>query len=157
MEDRNVCPIRLLHASPSTDLGQHARDLVRRKKRYSIRDIEPAAYPVEGEELFRKIVAELTSLLVFDKDETDLPSGAIATALWIMSTHYYEPFPAEGDPPRRSVRHHPTRLMISAGTIRSGKTRLLDTTACLGRRVLRASNVWSEPLCSGHASASVRP
>ena len=60
-----------------------------------IRDIDPAAYPVEGEELFRKIVAELTSLVVFDKDDTDLPSGAISTALWIMSTHYYEPFPAE--------------------------------------------------------------
>ena len=33
--------------------------------------------------------------------------------------------------------------MISAGTIRSGKTRLLETTACLGRRVLRASNLSS--------------
>ena len=91
-----------------------------------IRDIEPAAYPVEGEELFRKIVAELTSLVVFDKDDTDLPSGAIATALWIMSTHYYEPFPAQGEPPDDPF-DHATRLMISAGTIRSGKTRLLET------------------------------
>ena len=41
---------------------------------------------------------ELTSLVVFDKDDTDLPSGAIATALWVISTHYYEPFPAEGEP-----------------------------------------------------------
>src|SRR5262245_6805891 len=107
-----------------------------------IRDIEPAAYPVEGEELFRKIVAELTSLVVFDKDDTDLPSGATATALWIMSTHYYEPFPAQGEPPDDPF-DHATRLMISAGTIRSGKTRLLETTACLGRRVLRASNLSS--------------
>src|SRR5262245_35058691 len=105
-----------------------------------IRDIEPAAYPIQGEELFYKIVAELTSLVVFDKDDTDLPSGAIATALWIMSTHYYEPFPAQGEPPDDPF-DHATRLMISAGTIRSGKTRLLETTACLGRRVLRGSNL----------------
>ena len=59
-----------------------------------IRDIEPAAHPVDGEELFRKLVAELTGLVVFDKDDTELPSGAIATALWVISTHYYEPFPA---------------------------------------------------------------
>ena len=107
-----------------------------------IRDIEPAAYPVDGQKLFAKIVAELTSLVVFDKDDTDLPSGAIATALWIMSTHYYEPFPAQGEPPDDPF-DHATRLMISAGTIRSGKTRLLETTACLGRRVLRASNLSS--------------
>jgi hypothetical protein len=105
-----------------------------------IRDIDPATYPVEGQKLFAKIVAELTSLVVFDKVDTDLPSGAIATALWIMSTHYYEPFPAQGDP-LDDPFDHATRLMISAGTIRSGKTRLLETTACLGRRVLRASNM----------------
>jgi hypothetical protein len=105
-----------------------------------IRDIEPAAHSVEGKELFRKIVAELTSLVVFDRDDSDLPSGAIATTLWIMSTHYYEPFPAEGDASDDPF-DHATRLMISAGTIRSGKTRLLETTACLGRRVLRASNM----------------
>ena len=64
-----------------------------------IRDIEPAAHPVDGEELFNKIVAELTSLVVFDKEDTDLPSGAIATALWVISTHYYEPFPAAREPP----------------------------------------------------------
>ena len=107
-----------------------------------IRDIKPAAYPVEGEELFRKIVAELTRLVVFDKDDTDLPSGAIATALWIVSTHYYEPFPEHGDPIDDPF-DHATRLMISAGAIRSGKTRLLETTACLARRVLRASNLSS--------------
>jgi hypothetical protein len=106
-----------------------------------IRDIEPATYPVEGEELFRKIVAELTSLVVFDKDDTDMPSGAIASALWIMSTHYYEPFPPQGEPD--DPFDHATRLMISAGTIRSGKTRVLETAACLCRRVLRASNLSS--------------
>ena len=87
-------------------------------------------------------MAELTSLVVFDKDDAELPSGAIATALWVISTHYYEPFPARGDP-LDDLFDHATRLMISAGTIRSGKTRLLETIACLGRRVLRASNLSS--------------
>ena len=91
-----------------------------------IRDIEPAAHPVDGEEIFRKLMAELTGLVVFDKDDAELPSGAIATALWVMSTHYYEPFPARGDP-LDDFFDHATRLMISAGTIRSGKTRLLET------------------------------
>ena len=42
-----------------------------------IRDIEPTAYPVDGEELFNKIVKELIGLVVFDKDDTVLPAGAV--------------------------------------------------------------------------------
>ena len=110
-----------------------------------IRDIEPAAYPVDGEELFNKLVEELTGLVVFDKEDAERPSGAIATALWVISTHCYEPFPPRGEPPTISSTTRP-RLMISAGTIRSGKTRLLETTACLGRRVLRASSLSSAVL-----------
>ena len=105
-----------------------------------IRDIEPAAHPVDGEEIFYKLTEELIGLVVFDKDDTVLPSGAIATALWVISTHYYELFPDRGEP-LDDIFDHATRLMISAGTIRSGKTRLLETVACFGRRVLRASNL----------------
>ena len=107
-----------------------------------IRDIEPAAHPVDGEEIFYKLTKELIGLVVFDKDDTVLPSGAIATALWVISTHYYELFPDRGEP-LDDIFDHATRLMISAGTIRSGKTRLLETVACFGRRVLRASNLSS--------------
>ena len=113
-----------------------------------IRDIEPAAHPVDGEELFHKLVEELTGLVIFDKDDTERPAGAIATALWVISTHCYEPFPAARDPPTISSITRP-RLMISAGTIRSGKTRLLETTACLGRRVLRASSLSSAAVVPG--------
>ena len=105
-----------------------------------IRDIEPAAHPVDGEEIFYKLTKELIDLVIFDKDDTVLPSGAIATALWVISTHYYELFPDPGEP-LDDIFDHATRLMISAGTIRSGKTRLLETVACFGRRVLRASNL----------------
>ena len=110
-----------------------------------IRDIEPAAHPVDGEELFGKIVAELTSLVVFDKDDAELPSGAVATALWVISTHYYELFPARGEP-LDDVFDHATRLMISAGTIRSGKTRLLETIG-LPRPARPAGQ---QPVVGGH-------
>ena len=105
-----------------------------------ITDIEPAAHPVDGEEIFGKLMAEFTSLVVFDRDDGTQPAGAVASSLWVISTHCYERFPARGDP-LDDVFDHATRLMISAGTIRSGKTRLLDTIACLGRRVLRASSL----------------
>ena len=72
--------------------------------------------------------------------EDEIPSGAIAVALWVFMTHSFEPFPPRGEP-TDDLFDHAARLMISAGTIRSGKTRLLETTACLGRRVLRASNL----------------
>ena len=110
-----------------------------------ITDIEPAAHPVDGEEIFGKLMAEFTSLVVFDRDDGKQPAGAVASSLWVMSTHCYERFPARGDP-LDDVFDHATRLMISAGTIRSGKTRLLDTIACLGRRVLRASSLSSAVL-----------
>jgi hypothetical protein len=109
-----------------------------------IRDIEPAAHPVDGVELFNKLVEELTALVMFDKEDAERPAGAVAIALWIISTHCYEPFPPRGD--SDDFFDHAPRLMISAGTIRSGKTRLLETTACLGRRVLRASSLSSAVL-----------
>ena len=109
-----------------------------------IRDIEPAAYPVDGVELFNKLVEELTALVIFDKEDAERPAGAVATALWVISTHCYEPFPPRADPD--DFFDHAPRLMISAGAIRSGKTRLLETTACLGRRVLRASSLSSAVL-----------
>jgi hypothetical protein len=109
-----------------------------------IRDIEPAAHPVDGAELFNKLLNELTALVIFDKEDAERPAGAFATALWVISTHCYEPFPPRGDPD--DFFDHAPRLMISAGTIRSGKTRLLETAACLGRRVLRASSLSSAVL-----------
>ena len=109
-----------------------------------IRDIEPAAHPVDGVEMFNKLVEELTGLVIFDKEDAERPAGAVATALWVISTHCYEPFPPRATPD--DFFDHAPRLMISAGTIRSGKTRLLETTACLGRRVLRASSLSSAVL-----------
>ena len=108
-------------------------------------DIEPAAHPVDSEELFDKLVGELTDLVVFDKTDNTVPAGAVASALWVITTHTFEKFPKRGEP-LDDIFDHAPRLMISAGTIRSGKTRLLDTVACLGRRVLRASSLSASAL-----------
>ena len=59
-----------------------------------IRDIEPAAHTVDGVALFDKLVEEFTALVIFDKEDAERPAGAIATTLWVISTHCYEPFPA---------------------------------------------------------------
>jgi putative DNA primase/helicase len=78
--------------------------------------------PIEGEELFRRVVSLLLSEVVMTKEQ------ATFVALWVLYTHAHDNFETS------------VILAIISATKRSGKTRLLERISRLVPRPLAASS-----------------
>lgn len=86
-------------------------------------DPEPSEYPVDGDDLFDRIVREIRRYMVMP------PHSAEATALWVAHAHVFQ------------LWQQTPRLSISAPTMGSGKSTLLDVISCLVPRALKTENL----------------
>jgi putative DNA primase/helicase len=107
-------------------------------------DIEPAALPVLGEELYRDLIATIQRFIYLSD------AAAAAVTLWVINAHLF----AALGPDKYPFNYLPI-LAVTSPTRRCGKSRLLELLGRLCPRPLRSSN--ASPAALYHAIETEHP